>query len=193
MQRPRQRKGPPPSIREVSLRLLSFRDHSAEQLRRKLVRRGFETPAVDAEIAFLSERGLLDDTRWATQAARTRLRARYGRRRIEWELSAAGIDAESRGAALDHALEEEDEMARLRELAERRVDSIRRRHGAEFARSDAARTKIASHLLQRGYDASSIIEILDEVLRRLADTEPDQDNRRSHPTGDDLHHDHDHE
>lgn len=178
---------PPPdpkTLQETALRILSVRDHSAEQLRRKLVRRGYEGPLVDVEIARLRERGYLDDARWAEQAARSRLRARYGRRRIQWELAAAGVEGEIGEAALARAGSEEDEEARMQEACARRAESLSRRHGTAWMLSDEARTKLAKHLLQRGYEPSAIIRCVDEALRTLADEGDDAHNRRSGTTGD---------
>ena len=185
MRRPRPELPPDPaSIRDVSLRILGVRAHSVEQLKRKLLRRGFETDAVAGELSRLQSLGLLDDLGWAQQAARVKLRTRYGRRRVERELEAAGIDDQTGRRALDAALEEEDEGARLREALERRLASIVRRHGVEHARSQEGRTKLASHLLQRGYAPTDIIDAVDEALRELAEPSLEADNRRLDPIGD---------
>lgn len=179
MRRGRPAEPPDPStIGDVSLRLLAVRAHSAEQLRRKLVRRGFPAAEVEREIERLRERRWLDDAAWAQQAARSRLRTRYGRRRVGHELEAAGIDSETSRQALEAALEEEDEDLRMREALDRRLESMVRRKGADHAISSEGRTKLAAHLLQRGYAPSDIIDAVDEALRELAERGEEPHNRR---------------
>lgn len=182
----------PKSLHDVALRLLSLRDHSVDQLRRKLLRRGFEASLVEDEIALLRERGYLDDSRWAEQAARSRLRARYGARRVRFDLQRAGVEEETGSRALEKARSEEDEDARLGEALGRRMESMLRRHGASWVKSEEGRTKLAAHLLQRGYEPSAIIRSVDEAIRALADDEDDVHNRRSQLPEIELHHDDDH-
>lgn len=184
MRRSRPIEPPDPStIGDVALRLLSLRAHSADQLRRKLIRRGFEAAAVEAEIERLAARRWIDDAAWARQAARSRLRTRYGRRRVEQELEAAGVDSGTSREAIEEALEEEDEGARMREALARRLESLVKRKGIEHATSPGGRTKLAAHLLQRGYAPSDIIDAVDEALRELAHRADEPHNRRLDSNG----------
>ena len=52
-------------VRDRAWMLLARREHSVEELRQKLVQRGFESQAVDSVLADLKERGDISDVRFA--------------------------------------------------------------------------------------------------------------------------------
>lgn len=51
--------------REKALFLLSLRDHSSMELRRKLYQKGYNKTAIDASLAYLEEKNYLNDERFA--------------------------------------------------------------------------------------------------------------------------------
>ena len=55
--------------RDRGLSLLSYRMHSAKELRDKLLRKGFEASAVENAIAWLKDKAWLDDSRFASELA----------------------------------------------------------------------------------------------------------------------------
>jgi regulatory protein len=67
--------------------LLSRREHSRLELRRKLVQRGEDAEAVDLALDRLEESGLQDETRFADSLIRQRVAAGYGPRYIAAELA----------------------------------------------------------------------------------------------------------
>jgi len=94
---------PPPDARDSALKLLSRREHSARELKRKLLDRGIEESDADEAIEKLSGKGLQSDDRYAEQLVRTRVAQGYGPVRIEAELKLAGLSADQIAAALDAA------------------------------------------------------------------------------------------
>ncbi|MBT5886904.1 MAG: hypothetical protein HOH56_03820, partial [Acidiferrobacteraceae bacterium] len=52
-------------VREVAMRLLARREHSREELRLKLVQRGFEISSIDPVLVELIEQDYLSDARYA--------------------------------------------------------------------------------------------------------------------------------
>ena len=142
----------PMTVREAALRMLSRREHSRGELRRKL-REKFgadETGAIEEELSRLEESGFLSDERFARAYARG-VSSRFGARRIRMELKKRGVGEEEIELALaevgmdgDNA---EDELSRAREMAARR-----RRIGesdSESARKENAR--LARWLVARGF------------------------------------------
>ena len=99
----RRKEGPPPNARDSALKLLSRREHSARELKRKLIDRGVEAPDADAAIETLSSRGFQSDDRYAEQLVRTRVAQGYGPLRIEAELKMAGLSGDQVAAALEAA------------------------------------------------------------------------------------------
>ena len=77
-----------------------MRAHSRLELRRKLVRRGYEADAVDGALVRLSDLGYLDDRSFAEGHVRRRS-ASLGPLALSAELAARGIDRQAADAALD--------------------------------------------------------------------------------------------
>jgi regulatory protein len=105
-----------------AVRILSHRDHSVEEIRRKLGQRGFVPEEVDAVVARLRRAGFLDDVRFAEAFVRERvLRRPMGRRGLLRELGRRGVSEEAAGAAIRAVWEEEgvDEAELVRRVLRR--------------------------------------------------------------------------
>jgi regulatory protein len=134
-----------------ALGLLVRREHSRQELTRKLQARGIPEEDASAAVDRMSQAGWQDDGRFACSLARTRAAAGYGPLRIRAELSShglAGAAVESAFAALAET-GDDDWPERAREL-------VRRRHGAPGHLDIASQRKAADFLLRRGFDGDSI-------------------------------------
>lgn len=77
---------------EAALRLLAMRDHGTEELRRKLIRKGFAAADVEKALVGLEERRLLDDHRYARKLAFSLAKENlFGPGRIRQKLFLKGI------------------------------------------------------------------------------------------------------
>ena len=130
------------------------------ELSRALEARGYARAAVTGALERLAREGWLDDLAAARAAARSRAR-RYGRGRIERELSARGFSRETIAEVLQErgAAEESETLAGVFHRLER-----------AYARLpiEKRRLKIRSALLRRGFAADEVSEIMkgsDEVDR----------------------------
>jgi len=99
----RERDGP--SLRARALRFLARREHSRDELARKLAPHAEEGDDVDALLDDLVKRGWLSDARFAEQTIRAKAR-RFGPLKVAQQLRARGIDEETiargfRAAAAD--------------------------------------------------------------------------------------------
>src|SRR5689334_5576587 len=79
------------SIELTALRLLARREHSVEELRHKLLRRGYAATPVETVVRQLANRRLISDVRFAGALVRTRSARGYGPVRIRAELRRQGI------------------------------------------------------------------------------------------------------
>ena len=61
------------SAYEYALNLLTARQYTSRNLRRKIVQKGFPATDADETIARLTANGILDDSRYAAQFARGKL------------------------------------------------------------------------------------------------------------------------
>ncbi len=82
------------------MRLLARREHAADELRRKLIAKGYPEALVEAAVERAQAEGWQSDARYAEALVRTRVEAGYGPLRIEQELARQGIAPELRAAAL---------------------------------------------------------------------------------------------
>jgi regulatory protein len=136
-----------PSAYDKALGLLSRREHSARELKAKLAQRGFDADENAAALERLQSKDFQNDARFGEMLVRSRIEGGYGPRWIVAELRTHGI-GEDRAAALIAAAEADWPALVRRQL--------RRRYGGKPPASLAERTKRASFLLRRGFDASTV-------------------------------------
>jgi regulatory protein len=94
-----------PTLKARALRLLARREHSHEELRRKLEPHVAEGEDLEALLGELVKRGWLSDVRYAEQSIRAKAR-RFGPLKLAQQLRARGVDEETiargfRAAAAD--------------------------------------------------------------------------------------------
>ena len=98
------------SAYDYALNLLTARQYTARNLRRKLVQKGFGADDANSAIERLLANGLLDDRRYAEQFVRGRLLGHGGgasKRRIRQQLYQRGIAGDVADAAIESVIEEE--------------------------------------------------------------------------------------
>ncbi|HMS76198.1 regulatory protein RecX [Gordonia sp. (in: high G+C Gram-positive bacteria)] len=148
---------------DVALRLLGVRARSRHEMRERLLRRGFADDVVEDVMARLDRAGLLDDADFAAEWVRSR-HAYSGRGRIalKQELRSKGIDAEVIDEALGDISPDAERVNAVsmatKKLAAMRVDLTDR------AERDKAFRRLAGVLSRRGYDQSTVIDVVTEVL-----------------------------
>lgn len=147
---PRRRRRQPQTPVQRALALLVRREHSRQELSRKLLARGLEATEVQAAVEQLAEAGWQDDARFAEGLVRQRAAGGYGPYHIRSELGTHGLDPALVEAAMDSF--EGDWAANARDLAQRR-------HGEDFAADPARRRKAADLLVRRGFPG--------DVVRRV--------------------------
>jgi regulatory protein len=135
----------------------------------KLRRRGFEDGVAEKTVAWLEERGLVDDRRYVAAVVRERLKAGWGRRRIVSELLRKGVARDLVvGEAWDGLRDEgvdEDGFGVALALA-------RRRFGCQLA-ADPVGTKrrVAAFLGRRGHDWDTIGRVTRQLCTEIGDEE----------------------
>ena len=145
----------------ATLRLLTRRDYGTEELRRRLLDKGFANEAVEAAVARARELGYLDDERYI--ATLTRSFVGSGRAvgpRLSLELKRRGLPAELIGATVSASRQSGAEEQALRDLIARRFPSF------DLAVADEReRRRVVNFLQRRGFP-------LDRILNQLKRTDP---------------------
>lgn len=150
---------------QAALRALGRRAHSRFELRRYLQKRSDDPAAIRRTLHRLSERGYLDDYRFALAFASYRARVkRFGRYRIARELRQRGVADEIIERALAEVLGEIDESEVVRARLGRRLRHRKLPLGAR----DVA--KLYQGLLRAGFSS----EIILRELRRLTQANVDE-------------------
>ena len=107
-----------------AVELLSYRPMSVKELRDKLQQKGEAPENAEAAAAWLQEKGLLDDGRYAGMVVRHYAGKGYGQGRIRQELQRRGIPRDLWEEALEQLPEQEDKItsflrSRLRDPGDR--------------------------------------------------------------------------
>jgi regulatory protein len=95
-------------LRARALRLLARREHSREELRRKLAAHGGEGIDLDALLDDFTRRGWLSEERFVEQAVRAKA-SKFGLLRIAHHLRQRGIDEAGIAQAVSQAASAEEE------------------------------------------------------------------------------------
>ena len=77
---------------QVAVKLLSRREHSIQELRRKLARKEFSSDVIDAAVSDLQEADLVSDARYAEVFVRSRINRGDGPMKVLASLRERGID-----------------------------------------------------------------------------------------------------
>lgn len=137
-------------IRRKAMDLLALREHSAEELRRKLKERDFDEDAIAVTLRELQADGLQSDFRFTEAFVRQRFQVGMGPLKIRFELRQKGIDDAITETLLDP-------------LSERWDDSMKkqraRRFGETLPEDNAARMKQARFLQNRGFSPESVMRL----------------------------------
>lgn len=146
------------ACRNSALRLLSRREHSVAELRRKLQERGFNADTIAEVLADCRRLGYLDDDRFARQYSEQLRRRGYGRLRIEQMLKSKGLSAARVAACVTARCAEAGQIEDCRRVLHKKRQTV---SGEATAPRTAAR--LYRFLMQRGFAAAVIRQVLDEV------------------------------
>jgi len=134
-------------VYEKAIKLLKIRPHHSEELRKKLLLRGFEQEAIESTIGKLQHEGLLDNERFAQNYLEELLRNKsLGFLGLKVKLLKRGISSSEADQILHDSLSYEDERASAQKLLDKWTN--------------LPKQKIAQRLSSRGYRNQTIRDIL---------------------------------
>lgn len=133
-------------LRARALRLLARREHSRQELGRKLSPHAESPEALQSLLDSLEQKRQLSDERYASERARS-LSRKFGAARIRQDLKARGIDPELVGR-----VSAEGELERARSIVERKY--------REPAATREERAKRMRFLQSRGFSSEIIFKLL---------------------------------
>jgi len=136
-----------PVVRRAALDLLARREHSARELRDKLLQKFGPAAPLDEELARLQDEGLQDDARFADAFVRMHRNRGHGPQRILHELSQKGVDPVIAEACVE---------PRSAQWSERLRQVRARRFGEQAPASTAEWQRQARHLQSRGFSVEQV-------------------------------------
>ena len=135
------------AVEAAAVRLLARREHSIDELRRKLLGKGYPSDTIEPVIQKLAGKRLVSDERFTSSFVHHHAKRGQGPVRIRAELRQQGIADSQVDEALRSA--EIDWVQLAREVR-------RRKFGATAPRSLGERAKQARFLQYRGFDAEQL-------------------------------------
>ena len=141
----------PARVRAKALGFLARREHSAGELRTKLLERGYDSTAVEAVLSSLEGQKLLSDARFVQEFVAARVRRGSGPLKIREELRGRGVTGEL----------VEEALAGLKASSAKGAEEARRkRFGTETPKDMQERARQARFLQQRGFSMDDIRKAL---------------------------------
>ena len=141
---------------EAALTMLDRAAHSSGNLRAKLERAGYVSPAAEAAVARLQENRLVDDRRYAERIAQSQLNKATGAYAVRSKLRAKHLSDEDIDAAME-GFDDEQQSAACRSAAEK----LWRKYAALPARE--GRAKLSQALARRGFGWDAIRSAVDAL------------------------------
>ncbi len=139
----------------AALRILTHRDHSRQELVKKLKQRGFSQADIDDAVTACERFDYINDLRTAQVYIRQLKRKGYGKKRIKLELNKKGL----KGSRIQVILEDNVTISDEREVAEQILKKHMHRFESEREKSKR-RNKIYRFLHARGFAREVIAEAI---------------------------------
>lgn len=161
-------------VEAAAVRLLSRREHSTEDLKRKLAARGYPEASIATVLDKLGKKKWVSDERFAATYVHHHARRGQGPVRIRAQLRQQGVT--------DSQIQQEITGGE-QDWNSRAVEVRRRKFGVELPKTAAERAKQARFLQYRGFNSDQIRAALkfDPQLDDQLEIEPDKDD--SNPGG----------
>ncbi|MFH1045631.1 MAG: regulatory protein RecX [Candidatus Omnitrophota bacterium] len=143
--------------KDYAFKLLSYRQRSSAELRRRLEKKGFTQPVIAETITYLGELNYINDAEFARVWIQERLRTRpQGKTLLRYQLRQKGVDKELIDAALQECAQTYDEGAAAKGLA------LSRRKKYRGLAPLKAKRRIYDYLRRRGFSSEAIMQALEE-------------------------------
>jgi len=142
--------------RQLAVRMLSAREHSENEIRNKLMQKGFDTETTENTLMQLKSMGYINDGLYARKYISDRLKLKpKSKKALYYELKRKGVDDDIIEEALNET--ELDETSLAYRLA-------KKKYGKYDARKPDIQRKIASFLGHRGFSYEIICETIKQMM-----------------------------
>jgi regulatory protein len=144
--------------KDYAILLLKFRARSEKEIYTRLKKKKFKEVVIKETLAFLKDKGFIDDKIFAKTWIESRLKKSLGLARLRQELGLKGIDKKIIDKAISQVGKTYSEEDTVAEIAEKR---LRRLSNLE---PSVKKRRVYAYLLRRGFSA----EVVEEVVSQLS-------------------------
>ncbi|MZH02229.1 MAG: regulatory protein RecX [Nitrospinae bacterium] len=145
---------------------LSYRDRSKKEVAQYLKKKGHTPSVIQTTVQELEKLNYINDQRFAVEWGRWRVEVkRFGRKRLQHELSAKGVSSSIIETALSDLYDSHPEQDLALACANKKLASL---HGLE---PEKKKRRLAQFLQRRGFSS----DIIYETLKRSTTTTLDQE------------------
>ncbi len=144
-------------------RIIARRMYTSKEIRNKLIERGYIDEIIQDVIATMERYGYVNDEVYAEEWVKSRMKSKpKGKIALRQELARKGIDKSIIEDALGQAFDESTEADMALVLAQRKISSYSKDDPA------AARRKLQSFLLRRGFGYGIVKDAVEQVMEHRA-------------------------
>lgn len=145
--------------RDYAYTLLSYRDRSEYELKRRLFEKGFHSEAIREVLTFLKDRGFVDDRSFVNKWVDNIIMSRpMGRMKVVYELRRKRVNEDIIEEVCDEKLGFDTETILARKAAEKRMNVL------TSYPQDIIRKRLHTFLRNRGFDFEIIRELMKEYF-----------------------------
>lgn len=142
---------------ECAFLLLKYRLRSEQEIRSRLKKRKFALDLIEKAVSFLKEKKFIDDSIFAKAWIDSRIKRRFGLRRIERELILKGVAKDTISAQLSRVKNNYVEVDTVNEIAGARLAKLK---GLE---PQIAKRRIYAYLMRRGFSPDVVYEVIGQL------------------------------
>ena len=143
--------------KDVVFRMLKLRLHSEYEIRKRLIKKQFESELIDKTIQYFKDIDFIDDRKFAKQWIVARLHKPFGASRIQFELKTKGIDEEILKEELAFATKDYPEIETVTALARKRASVYDR------IPQEKMKQRVYGYLVRRGFSSYAISKAMREI------------------------------
>jgi len=147
-------------LKQKAFRLLGRRQHSAAELKAKLLNRNYNVNLVDGILKDLIKNGYLNDREFAAAFIEDKIKLqKWSKRKLRAELMKRGLNPELITELMNEKVSDNDNLNSALEVAKKKYDSLKKKK----LEISELKNKLTAFLLSRGFD----YEIIEEVSGKL--------------------------
>ena len=137
--------------------LLKFRPRSEKEIYQRLKKKKFDPGIINQTLAFLKDKGFINDSDFTRLWIESRLKRPLGLRRIRQELNLKGIDKQIIDSRIEEIKKSYSEEGLVTKICQEKFDKLKN------IEPQKAKRRIYAYLLRRGFSPEVIIDAINNL------------------------------